>query len=177
MAVRPILLLGDARLYQASTPVGQDDVDALRDTIEDLHDTLLAFQAEHGWGRAISAPQIGVLRRIVCMNAGEPLTFINPALDRYSDELVEHWEDCMSFPELLVRLRNPAACRLRYRDLDWVEHEVWLTEDYAELLQHEVDHLDGVLSIQRAVDDRSIVLRRTMDKKPAELRGEFLLLR
>jgi peptide deformylase len=175
MAVRPILLLGDARLYQPSMPVARDELDAVRDTIDDLHDTMQAFQAEHGWGRAISAPQIGVHRRIVGLNAGERLTFINPELDRHSEELVEHWEDCMSFPELLVRLRNPAACRLRYRDLDWVEHEVWLTEDYAELLQHEVDHLDGVLSVQRAIDDRSIVLRRAVPEKSTNLRGEFIV--
>ena len=177
MAVRPILLLGDARLYQPSTPVERDQLDALRGAIEDLHDTMQAFQAEHGWGRAIAAPQIGVHRRIVCLRVEAPLTLINPVLDRHSEELIEHWEDCMSFPELLVRLRNPAACRLQYRDLDWVEREVWLTEDYAELLQHEVDHLDGVLSIQRAVDQRSIVLRRAMPEKATGLRGEFRLLR
>jgi peptide deformylase len=176
MPVRPILLLGDPRLYQPSTAVGRDELDALRGTIEDLHDTMLAFQAAQGWGRAISAPQIGVHRRIVCMSAGERLTFINPELDRHSEELIEHWEDCMSFPELLVRLRNPAACRLRYRDLDWIEREVWLTEDYAELLQHEVDHLDGILSVQRAIDDRSIVLRRAMPEKSTGLRGEFIVL-
>ncbi|HLT38902.1 MAG TPA: peptide deformylase [Enhygromyxa sp.] len=176
MAVRPILLLGDARLYQPSTPVEREQLDGLRGVVEDLHDTMLAFQAEHGWGRAIAAPQIGVHRRIVCLRVDQPLTLINPELDRHGEELLEHWEDCMSFPELLVRLRNPAACRLRYRDLDWVEREVWLTEDYAELLQHEVDHLDGVLSVQRAIDGRSIVLRRAMPDKSTVLRGEFRLL-
>ncbi|MCA9696841.1 MAG: peptide deformylase, partial [Myxococcales bacterium] len=102
---------------------------------------------------------------------------LNPVLDRHSDEMIEHWEDCMSFPELLVRLVNPRSCRLRYRDLDWREHEVELSEDYAELLQHEVDHLDGVLSVERAIDGRSIVLRRAMPAKGAELRGEFRVLR
>lgn len=171
MAVQPILLLGDARLYQPSTVVEQHELAGLRGVVEDLHDTMLAFRAEHGWGRAFAAPQIGVHRRIVCMHVDEPLTLINPELDCHSEELLEHWEDCMSFPELLVRLRNPVACRLRYRDLDWTEREAWLTEDYAELLQHEVDHLDGVLSISRAIDERSIVLRRAVPEKASVLRG------
>jgi peptide deformylase len=173
VSVRPILLLGDARLYQRSRVVDRDELPALRETIEDLHDTMRAFQAEHGWGRAISAPQIGVHVRIVCMHDSEPLTFVNPVLDRHSDEQIEHWEDCMSFPELLVRIANPRACRMRYRDLDWREHEVELTDDFAELVQHEVDHLDGVLSVARAIDSRSIVLRRAMPTKPTQLRGEF----
>ena len=79
----------------------------------------------------------------------------------------------MSFPELLVQLSNPRSCRLRYRDEEWREYEVMLTGDFAELLQHEVDHLDGVLSVQRAIDDTSIVLRRAMPEKGLKLDGEF----
>lgn len=173
MAVRDILLLGDERLYERSTPVERAELPSLRAAIDDLHDTMLAFQRRHGWGRAIAAPQIGVPRRIVAMNAGERLTFVNPVLDAHATETLEFWEDCMSFPELLVRLRNPASCRLVYRDLDWIEREVRLTGDFAELLQHEVDHLDGVLSVQRAVDARSIVLRRAMPPRDPTLRGSF----
>ncbi len=175
MAVRPIVLLGDPRLYQPSPEVRREQLPELRSAIEDLHDTMQAFWDQHGWGRAISAPQIGVHARIVCMNdhVHPPMTFINPVLDRHSSELAEHWEDCMSFPELLVRLVNPRRCRLRYRDVEWREHEVELSDDYAELLQHEVDHLDGVLSISRAIDDRSIALRRAMPVKSTQLRGEF----
>ena len=173
MAVRPILLLGDERLYRASAPVEEVELPALADLITDLHDTMAAFQAEHGWGRAIAAPQIGAHKRIVCMNDGTRRTFINPVLDQHSDELLEHWEDCMSFPELLVRLQNPARCRLRYRDEQWRERSVALSADFAELLQHEVDHLDGVLAVERALDARSIVLRRAMAPKPTALRGEF----
>ncbi len=174
MAVRTILLLGDPRLYERSRPVERHELDTLAPIARDLHDTMRAFQQEHGWGRAIAAPQIGVALRIVAMNDGRrQLTFFNPELDQYSDEQLEHWEDCMSFPELLVRLRNPRRCRLRYRDAQWQPQTVHLTDDYAELLQHEVDHLDGVLSVQRAVDDRSIALRRARPAKPGALRGEF----
>ncbi|MEO6595276.1 MAG: peptide deformylase [Planctomycetota bacterium] len=177
MVVRDILLLGDPRLYEVSTLVQRDELPELLEVIKDLHDTMLAFQRQHGWGRAIAAPQIGIARRIVAMSDGTARTLVNPVLDRHSAEQMEFWEDCMSFPELLVRLRNPKSCRLRYRDLEWLEHEVQLDSDYAELLQHEVDHLDGVLSIQRAINDRSIVLRRSQPDKGLALRGSFLEVR
>ncbi len=173
MTVQTILLLGDPRLYQLSGPVAEHEVEELLPAIADLHDTMQDFQRRHGWGRAIAAPQIGVHKRIVCMYVDEPLTFINPVLDQHSEGRQEFWEDCMSFPELLVRLSNPCECRLSYRDTDWKQHRVQLEGDYAELLQHEVDHLDGVLSVQRALDDQSIVLRRAMPEKDVELRGTF----
>ena len=134
---------------------------------------MLAFQKRHGWGRAIAAPQIGVRKRIVCMHVDRPLSFINPVLSDHSEEKMRFWEDCMSFPELLVQLENPRSCTLTYRDLGWSEHRVYLEGDMAELLQHEVDHLDGVLAVQRALDDRSLALRRARPAKDSRLTGVF----
>lgn len=173
MGVRDILLLGDPRLYEISRPVDESEIDDVLPVIRDLHDTMRAFQDEHGWGRAIAAPQIGEPIRLVCMNVDRELAFINPVLHDHSEEHLTVWEDCMSFPELLVQLTNPRRCRMTYRDTAWREHTVELTDDYAELLQHEVDHLDGVLAVQRAIDDRSIALRRAMPPKELALRGTF----
>lgn len=88
-----------------------------------------------------------------------------------SEDTFEHREDCMSFPELLVRLENPARCRMTYRDERFDTHTVELSEDYAEQHAHEVDHLDGVLATDRAVDRRSVVLRRARPPKPTALCG------
>ena len=173
MAVRDILLLGDPGLYQPSREVLEHEAEAMQPVIEDLFDTMLDFQARHGWGRAIAAPQIGVHKRIVCMFVDTPIAFLNPVLDQHSDEMMTHWEDCMSFPELLVQLRNPRSCRLRCRDVLWGERQYQLAGDYAELLQHEVDHLDGVLAVQRALDDKSIALRRARPAKVLALQGSF----
>ncbi len=173
MAVREILLLGAPELYERSEPVRKHEVGLVRPVIEDLHDTMRDFQERYGWGRAIAAPQIGVPLRVVCMCVDRPLAFINPVLDEHSDEQLTVWEDCMSFPELLVQLTNPRYCRLTYRDTEWQQHHVHLEDDYAELLQHEVDHLDGILAVQRALDDRSIALRRAMPDKGTTLRGVF----
>lgn len=171
MTERTILQLGDPRLYEASSPVRREELAELAPVIRDLHDTMRAFQARYGWGRAIAAPQIGVAKRIVCMNDGEARTLINPSIDDASAERMTHWEDCMSFPDLVVQLSNPRSCRLRYYDEEWQQHSVRLSEDYAELLQHEVDHLDGVLAVQRALDDRSFALRATRGPKDLRLRG------
>lgn len=173
MPVREILLLGDTRLYEPSEAVDPEEVSALLPVINDLEETMIDFQRRHGWGRAIAAPQIGVLKRIVCMHVDRPLVLLNPILDAHSSEKELFWEDCMSFPELLVCLENPVSCRLTYRDPEWREHRVHLSHDFAELLQHEVDHLDGVLSVQRARDSHSIALRRALPEKSTLLRGEF----
>ncbi|MEM9384940.1 MAG: peptide deformylase [Pseudomonadota bacterium] len=175
MAVQPILQLGTLRLFEPCQPLTQGDVERLNTQVQDLHDTMRAFQAEHGWGRAIAAPQIGVPWRIVAMRVGTdaPHTFFNPVLDEHDANEVEYWEDCMSFPNLLVRVRMPRACRLTYRDAKWQEQRVWLTGDFAKLLQHEVDHLDGVLATQRAIDDRALALRSTQPPKNLDWSGEF----
>ncbi|MEO0421754.1 MAG: peptide deformylase [Pseudomonadota bacterium] len=175
MSVQPILQLGTPSLFEPCQALTAGDVPRLSAQVQDLHDTMRAFQAEHGWGRAIAAPQIGVPWRIVAMRVGgdAPQTFYNPVLDDHDHDQMEYWEDCMSFPNLLVRVRMPKACRLTYRDAEWREHRVWLTGDYAALLQHEVDHLDGVLATQRAIDERSLALRSTQPPKNLAWQGEF----
>ena len=173
MTARPILPLGDAALYEPSTPVDRDELAALADDVRDLHDTMLAFQRTHGWGRAIAAPQIGVARRFVAMRVDEPVTFFNPVLDEHDPEHVTYWEDCMCFPELLVQVRLPRACRITWQDEHWVTRRAWLTGDYAALLQHEVDHLDGRLATQRAVDGQSLALRASRPPKDLRWQGTF----
>jgi peptide deformylase len=130
----------------------------MKGVVSDLHDTLMAFRREFGPARAVAAPQIGVLKRLVYMHIDAPEVFINPVIEEPSEEMFELWDDCMSFPELLVRVRRHRSCRIRYRDLEWNEHTRLLT-DLSELLQHECDHLDGVLATMRALDERSIILR------------------
>ena len=171
MPARGILLLGDPRLYEVCAPVARDELDELRPAIRDLRDTLLAFRAKHSVGRAIAAPQIGLMRRIVFLERtsnlegvaddriATPTALINPVLTNLSEALVELWDDCMSFPDLLVRLRRHATCDITFRDLDWEVHTAHLDGDLSELLQHECDHLDGVLAVSRALDARAFAYR------------------
>jgi peptide deformylase len=159
MAVRDILLLGNPRLYEICSPVAPEELAELTGTVEDLHDTLMDFRARYGTGRAIAAPQIGVSKRLVYMHVDDPVVFINPIIDVKSAKTIELWDDCMSFPDLLVKVRRHRSCRVIYRDLDWNEHRLMLSDSLAELLQHECDHLNGVLAVERAVDSRAFALR------------------
>lgn len=159
MAVRPVLLLGDDRLYRTAEPIGRDELAGLGPVIADLRDTLLDFRRRHGAGRAVAAPQIGLAKRLIfcSLDDGERV-IINPGWDFLDPELVEVWDDCMSFPGLWVKVRRHATARLTYRDLDWAEQTWDLNRDLAELLQHEYDHLDGILAVQRAMDEKSLSL-------------------
>lgn len=169
MAERAILLLGNPQLYQVSAPVTPSEAADLAAVVADLRDTLLAYRRRWGAGRAIAAPQIGVMRRLVYVHldgtplaplADGPQALLNPVFTWRSDETMPVWDDCMCFPELLVRVQRHRACRLEYRDLEW-RPRVWELEgDLSELLQHECDHLDGVLAVSLAQDARSFALRR-----------------
>lgn len=162
--VREILLLGDPRLERVCRAVERDDVERVSALRDDLHDTLLAYRREHGVGRGIAAPQIGEPVRAVYLHWPEPRLLINPELDDLSPETLELWDDCMSFPELLVRVRRHRSCRLLYQDLEWTPRELRVEDDLSELVQHEVDHLDGVLALARAVGPGAFALRRQLEK-------------
>ncbi|MFO7460047.1 MAG: peptide deformylase, partial [Desulfatiglandales bacterium] len=159
MAIKEILLLGNPRLYDISEAVAKNGLNEVRAAAEDLHDTLLDFRKRFGGGRAIAAPQIGFMKRLVYMFLPEPVVFINPRLENMSREMIEVWDDCMCFPELLVKVQRHKACTVRFMDLDWNERVMTLTDDLSELLQHEHDHLDGILAVSRALDGRSFALR------------------
>ena len=159
MAIRSILLLGNPRLYEVSEPVLEHELERMAAVVGDLHDTVRAFRRRHGAGRAVAAPQIGIMKRLIYLHIDEPVVFINPSLHHMSEEMIELWDDCMSFPELLVRVRRSRACTIRFRDAGWNEREMALEGDLSELLQHEYDHLNGILAVSRAVDGKAFALK------------------
>ena len=140
-------------------PLQQHDLARLEEVIADLHDTLMDFRAKYGAGRAIAAPQIGVMKRIVYMHIDSPTVMLNPVIDRKSDEMMVVWDDCMCFPNLLVRVLRHKSCRITYRTTEWRTEQVSLEGDLSELLQHECDDLDGILAVSRAIDGHSFALR------------------
>ena len=155
MTVREILQLGNPQLYKVSEIVTTSDLDRLPQIVQDLHDTMMNFRKDYGTGRAIAAPQIGVLKRIIYMHIDAPVVFLNPKLKNLSDEMIELWDDCMCFPDLLVKLKRHKRCTVEYRDEAWNLKSMDLEDDLSELLQHEYDHLDGVLAVMRAIDGKS----------------------
>lgn len=159
MAVREILMLGNAQLYKESAKVERDELEKLEQVFEDLKDTLLEFREEYGWGRAIAAPQIGVFKRIVYMHVNQPVVLINPIIKLRSRRKVEVWDDCMSFPDLMVKVKRYRRCKVEYRDTSWRKQSMYLEGSLAALMQHEVDHLQGILATQRAITNKSFSLR------------------
>jgi peptide deformylase len=157
-----VLLLGDPRLRLRSAEVHRFDSIDFSEACADLAATLKAFREEHGFGRAISAPQIGRAVRCIALNLGQGTFFVvNPVVTWRSAETFTMWDDCMSFPELLVRVARHASLSLSYVDETGAPHELReVDRPLAELLQHEIDHLDGVLAVDRALDREAIVMQR-----------------
>ncbi|MBS1789137.1 MAG: peptide deformylase [Acidobacteria bacterium] len=168
MPVREILLLGDPRLWQPSEVVADIRATETREIISDLAATLANFRAGHGFGRAIAAPQIGAHRRILFVNMNDgsfgPTPLINPQIVTASFEQMELWDDCFSFPELMVRVRRHLEIDVAYLDESGQRQNITARGDLSELLQHEIDHLDGILATDRAIDARSFALRSEVMK-------------
>jgi len=154
-----ILKLGSPKLYEISEPVMRTELESLMPVIVELHHILMEFKVRYHAGRAISAPQVGVMKRLIYMNIIKPVVIINPELFDLSSEMMELWDDCMCFPDLFVRVKRHKKCKLRFLNERWKE-EIWeLEDDLSELLQHEYDHINGILATQRAVDDKSFAWR------------------
>ena len=164
MAIREILLLGNPKLYQVSEAVEEDDLNHLPPVVADLHDTLLEFKKKYGAGRAVAACQIGFAKRLIYLFIDRPVVFINPSLENKSEEMMEVWDDCMCFPDLLVKVLRHKRCTIRFKDMNFREHTMKLEDDLSELLQHEYDHLDGILAVSRAIDSRSFALRNQIGR-------------
>lgn len=156
--VKDVLKLGTPELYEVSEAVTKDDAPMLETWITDLHDTLMDYRAKYGAGRAIAAPQIGIKKRLLYMFTDKQYVFINPAITFPDDELMEVLDDCMSFPGLCVKVMRHKRAVIEYTDLDWKAQRMELEGDYSELLQHEYDHLDGILATMRAIDNKSLIM-------------------
>ena len=156
--IREILKLGDPQLYEVSEPVAAADMPFVGGWVEDLHDTLMEYRRVYGAGRAVAAPQIGIRKRLLYMYLDKPYVFINPTMVFPDEETYELLDDCMSFPGLMVKVRRYRRAVIHYEDLQGERQEMALEGDLSELLQHEYDHLDGILATMRAVDDRSLIM-------------------
>ena len=150
-----LLLLGDPRLYETCQPVLQTELPLVEGWAADMDNVMKEIRLKYNFGRAIAAPQLGIMKRLIYMNIDRPVIFINPELHDLSEDLFELWDDCMSFPNLLVKVKRHRSLTIKYLDENW-QPQVWKMEDaLSELLQHENDHLNGILCTMRAVDEKS----------------------
>jgi peptide deformylase len=165
--VSAILRLDDPRLRVVARPV---DLAApeLPGVIALLHRALAEFRAVHGFGRAIAAPQLGIDLRLVVVDLGDgPRTLIDPEIVWVSDETFTLWDDCLCAPELLIKVRRRRSISVRHRDeLGRVHLRERLPQAESELLQHELDHLDGLLAVDRAEGDPAVIRRADLARDP-----------
>jgi peptide deformylase len=171
MALRDILVLPDKRLRLVSEPVKKFDRD-IRQLVDDMFETM--YEAP---GIGLAAIQVGVPRRIITMDLSkdedpqEPRVFINPELLWTSDETATYEEGCLSIPEYYEEVTRPAQVRVAYLDLEGKEQMLEANGLLATCLQHEIDHLNGVLfidHISKLKRDRVIKKYAKAAKKAAE---------
>ena len=147
MATLPILVLPDQRLRAIADPVDKID-DSIRKLAKDMLDTMYAAP-----GIGLAAPQVGEMKRLVVMDLAkegekpEPIVMINPEILKFSEETQVTEEGCLSIPELYYEVERPSEVTVRYTDLDGKEVTTDAKDKLAVCVQHELDHLDGVLYI------------------------------
>ena len=168
MALLPILIAPDPRLKKTSTPVKAVDAE-IRKLMDDMLETM--YQAP---GIGLAAPQVGVLKRVIVLDIAregeppQPLRLANPEVVWVSDDDAVYNEGCLSVPEHYADVARPASCRVKYLDHENKSREIAADGLLATCLQHEIDHLDGVLFIDHLTSlKRNMILRKLLKAKKA----------
>jgi peptide deformylase len=164
MAPRPVRLLGDPILRADCEPIQKPQSAAVRVVADDLQETLRDLKTRYGMGRGLAAPQIGAPVRIIYLEDSEPRFLINPSIMDIGTNDFWVWDDCFSIPNLLVRVQRAYRIKVTYQDLGGKTHTVDAEGPLAELLQHEIDHLDGVLTVDRPYGLDPFCMREEWDK-------------
>jgi peptide deformylase len=169
MAIRDVLQLGNPKLREVAARVADPTSAEIRAAVEDLADTLLYWRNSTGYGRAIAAPQIGAGVRVIFVKLpdGEPWPMVNPEIIWRSEAKVVVWDACLSFLSIFMQVERHRQIVVRYQDLrgEWQEQRAGEERNLSELLQHEIDHLDGILAIDRVIDNRTICTREEFEKR------------
>lgn len=153
----PTLELGNPALRQAAAPVADPLHADVRLLIQNLRDTLHDWRARHGWGRALSAPVIGVPLRVVLVELeGSSMVLINPTFERWGAEQVDGYESCMTFSSLWGCIVRPRTVVVQAIDETGAAVRIDADGDLARILQHEIDHLDGFVWLDREPDVETI---------------------
>jgi peptide deformylase len=161
MAIRPIIEAPDPRLKTVSTTVETVD-DDIRKLVADMLESMYAAD-----GIGLAAIQIGVPKRVIVMDLdqkdgrNDPRTYINPTITWRSDEMATFEEGCLSVPEMYEEVERPARIKAEFLDTDGTKQEIEADGMLATCLQHEMDHLEGILFIDHLSRlKRGIVLRK-----------------
>ena len=169
MAILPIITAPDPRLKRISEPVAKVDA-GIRKLMDDMMETMYAAP-----GIGLAAPQVGALKRVIVLDLAredeepQPLKMANPEIVWVSEDDAVYNEGCLSLPDHYADVTRPAACKIRYLDY---QNEIRVLEAdglLATCLQHEIDHLDGVLFVDHLTAlKRNIILRKLLKTKKSD---------
>ncbi|WP_405913601.1 peptide deformylase [Streptomyces sp. NBC_00963] len=166
MTVRETLQLGDPFLRTPAQPLTTPLSGRARALAADLDDTLADWVKRTGYGRGIAAPQIGAGVRMVHLRLDEPWTLVNPRITERSETTWEPWDACLSFSvEIFCRVRRHTWVTVDYRSPDGRVHTLRADGELSELLQHEIDHLDGCLAVDRMTDLSTLCMRTEFEAR------------
>ena len=169
MALRTILQLGDPRLREVALPVEDPTTPEIAALVKDLADTLAHWRSTTGYGRGIAAPQLGVRQRVIFLQlpVEQPWPLVNPEIVERSEEKIIVWDACLSFLSIFMQVERNRTITVRYQDLAGERHEFRAGDDrnLSELLQHEIDHLDGILAVDRISDLKSLCTREEFERR------------
>ncbi|HTV58625.1 MAG TPA: peptide deformylase [Verrucomicrobiae bacterium] len=169
MAVRTILQLGDPGLREVAQRVADARAGEIRELVADLADTLAHWRRATGYGRGIAGPQIGAALRVIFLRLpGEDgWALVNPEIVWRSEEKIVVWDACLSFLSIFMQVERHKGVSVRYETLEGERREIRAGEErnLSELLQHEIDHLDGVLAVDRMTDIRTLCTREEFEKR------------
>lgn len=165
LAVKKVLMLGNPKLREESSPAESNS--ETTEIIEDLKDALSYLQQTKGIGRALAAPQIGHMKRIVYVQtSGRSFALVNPQIVWKSEEMVEVWDSCYSFDvAFFVGIERHKSIEVEYQDENGDFRVERFSEGFSELLQHEIDHLQGVLATDHLKDVKKIISREEWEKR------------
>src|SRR6267378_5200437 len=169
MAIRKILQLGEPALREVAKPVDDPATPEIRVLVEDLADTLAHWREKTGYGRGIAAPQLGASLRVIFLRlpGEQPWPMVNPAIAQRSAEKIVVWDACLSFLSIFMQVERHREITVRYQDLsgEWHETRAGDERNLSELLQHEIDHLDGILAVDRITDMKTMCTREEFEKR------------
>src|ERR1700733_13648111 len=162
MPIKPILQLGNPILRKKSFAVPNPAAPEIAALIQDLGDTLAHWRETTGYGRGIAAPQLGALQRVIFLK----LPGVEPWAPISSEKIVV-WDACLSFLSIFMQVERHRQITVRYQDLRGETLEFRAADDrfLSELLQHEIDHLDGILAIDRLTDIKTVITREEFEKR------------
>lgn len=166
MVVRETLKIGNPQLREKSEQIHDYDKELLP-ILKDLKDTLTEHQLNYKMGRGIAAPQIGYKKQVVYVQT-EAFTgyLVNPSIVYRSPETFEVWDSCFSLDAaFFVKISRHKRIKIKYTDQFGEFHNDTFRDDLSELLQHEIDHLDGVMCTDHLIEKENIALRSEWEKR------------